>query len=166
MTEMSKLLDRWLDWHVHYGTLLARSWTPDPAPQAAIEAAMEKTGPWPPDLIDFYLWSDGCPYPLLPHGGWISSLSRLKGATNAGSPDFDNPNGWFDDTKNLLIHPQYPCTFVDLTGPTRGRVWRNDVGDVGFIANSLSEHFSSLLERAEAGEFSTVESDGHYLHRY
>ncbi len=164
MTEMSELMDKWMDWHAHFGTRIARDWVPTPTPEAAIQAAVERVGgpPWPEEVLDLYRWSQGSSDFLFPFGTFAPLESVSGGENDLFLGYEDIPDSQIPSPYSLFISHEYPCTYVDRVGQFPGQVWAMDVGDLFFFADSLLTYMEGCIRLAERGEFARDES-GSYL---
>jgi len=166
MSDIANLMDAWFAWHVHYGTEIARSWSPTPATDTELKRAIAKLGgpAWPQEVLDLYRWGNGCPRYLLPFGT-LASLDQLLGSSwplgNAWleTPVAEGPEEDFVNPYSLLISLEYPCINVDRAGEYPGRVWALDCGDGWVMADSLSEYLEAVVYMAGKGMVDEAASD-------
>ena len=159
MSEIGSLLDRWFEWHVHFGTQVARTWAPQPISEAALAKAQRKVGgpAWPDELLDMYRWSEGGYHYLLPWGTVaaahsVSAADSYYSLNGDGEVESENPYP-------ILISPEYPCVHVDRAGPKAGKVWANDVGDYFDTADSLTEYLEAIVYMADKNMINPAESE-------
>ena len=167
MSAVAELMDAWFAWHVHYGTVLARTWTPTPATEAEITRAVSKLGgpAWPDEVKDLYRWCNGCPHSLLPFGT-LASLDSLLGSSHRTGNAWEEtpaevagPEEEFENPYALMISLEYPCIHVDRAGTRPGRVWALDCGDGWVTARSLSEYLEAVVYMAGKGMVDESESE-------
>ena len=172
MSDVARLMDVWFGWHVHFGTRIARSWTPSPTPDREIEEARLKLGGpgWPEEILDLYRWSDGDYSRLFPFGTF-APIESVANTMSGGYEEWDlfleeEPEGEVPNPFPLLISPEYPCIHIDRTGLTPGRMWAMDIGDFFPMANSFTEYLELCIYMAEQGQVAREESGGYLVFPY